>query len=172
MFDFKLTKSGDIEDSRDSFSSSQKITFSVSPQDVQRLSFLIMPAVPKAKKKGEQEISFRFTDRRKNSFTESSLQDDEEASQALLINLKTELGDTYGTDVGSSLYKLKHAMVKDDADFEELKDRASAIVRGFLPDATVKLVKEEYPDAGYFRYAAYVVEVYDEDLKVAEIPIF
>lgn len=171
MFDFKLTEKGDLaEEAIDQFPV-QKITFSVSEHDVQRISFIVTPLVVKNAPQGEQEISFRFTNQNYADFTESSVQDEDELNQALLLALKTEANDTYDSDVGTGFYKLKHTMIKSDSDIVKLKDRASEIVRSMLPDATVEIVTKEYPDAGYFRYATCVVVIYDDDVKIAEIPI-
>lgn len=171
MFDFKLTKDGDIEEESGYSLPKQTISFSVSPYEVQRIKFLVSPKTIMAPLRGEQNISFRFNQPRDNGFSDGITQDEDEDVQALLLHLKTEKNDTYAEDVGSAFYKLKHYMVASDTDLQKLSNAAAEIIQDYLPDATVKVVSADYPDAGYFRSESYIVEIYRDDTKVAEIPI-
>ena len=85
--------------------------------------------------------------------------------------LKTEKNDTYMQDAGTELYKLRHRMVATEQGFKRLQNEVEQIVKGILPDAKVVLVSKDYPASAYFRYETYVIEVYDDGTKIAELPI-
>lgn len=171
MFDFKLTESGDLDDEEDLYYPNQKISFSVSKADVQRVKFIVTPLVAKARKCGEQNISFEFTERRPSGFAGAKVQDEDEAVQALLLALKTEKNDTYMQDAGTELYKLRHRMVATEQGFKRLQNDVERIVKEILPDAKVVLISKDYPASAYFRYETYIIEIYDGGTKIAELPI-
>ena len=76
MFDFKLTKKGDLDlDYDDSIDVPQKISFVVSDYDVQRIQFVTMPLTVQQKKPADQRISFKLASIDDTSFVEKAIQD-------------------------------------------------------------------------------------------------
>lgn len=172
MFDFKLTKKGDLDlDYGDDVGVAQKVTFVVSDQEVQRISFVTMPLKVHTKPPAEQRISFKFASFDDTSFVEKSLQDDDELAQAVYLALRTEAGDVYDRNAGTSFYQLKHMIVKTGADLNRIANRIATIVGEILPGAEIELSEQEYPDAGYFRYQSYVVIIRNGGRKILELPL-
>ena len=172
MFDFKLTKKGDLDlDYDDSINVPQKDSFVVSDYDVQRIQFVTMPLTVQQKKPADQRISFKLASIDDTSFVEKAVQDDDELVQAIYLTLRTESGDVYDGDAGSNFYQLRHQMVKDDQELQRIAGRVASIINDRFPEAEVEFGDEEYPDAGFFRFQSYIVCVKIGDKKILELPL-
>lgn len=172
MFDFKLTKKGDLDlDYDDSLNVSQKVSFVVSDYDVQRIQFVTMPLTVQPKKPADQRISFKLVDIEDTSFKEKDIQDDNEIAQAIYLALRTEAGDVYDRNAGTNFYQLRHQVVKNDADLDRIAGYVANIVNDRFPDADVELAENEYPDAGFFRFQSYVIRIKVGKGKTLELPL-
>lgn len=172
MFDFKLTKKGDLDlDYGDDINSVQKVSFVVSDYEAQRIRFVTMPLAVQPKKPAEQRVSFKLADIEDTSFVEKSIQDEDELMQAVYLALRTESGDVYDRNVGTVLYKLRHMVVRDEAELKQLAVRIASIVNKVVPGADIELLEEEYPDAGFFRYQSFVIRILLGDRKILELPL-
>ena len=169
MFDFKLTKKGDLDlDYADCVGRPQKVSFVVAKQDAQRISYLVTPLKPPEWKTAQQRISFRYGTGFETKFTDNSLQDNDELVQAVMLALRTEENDVYNSNVGTKLYQLRHKVIHTEDELSALADSIGQVVNEILPGATVKLVECEYPDAGFFRYESYVIEIHYNGKKLLD----
>ena len=169
MFDFQMTKKGDLElDYDESWNVPQKISFVVSDYEAQRIKFLVKPLVPPERKPAQQRISFRFANLPEPRFALKTLQDTDELAQAIRIALRTETNDVYDGSVGTKLYQLRHKTIRSKEDLQAVADKIKVIVNDILPGADTALVDEEYSDAGYFRFESYTIEIWYGGKKIAD----
>lgn len=168
MFDFKLTKKGDLDLDYGSYGTPQKVSFVVGDYEAQRIKFMVTPLVAPNKKPAQQRISFKLADVPETDFTSKNLQDDEELAQAIRLALRTELYDVYDSSIGTRLYQLRHKMVKSEDELQGIADKIGMIVDDLLPGAKTELIAEENSDAGFFRYESYTIAVTYNGKKVAD----
>ena len=165
MFDFRLTKTGDLDCINDQPLSKFHLTFSLSKYKAQRINFVSIPNVVPPKKKGAQKIIFRtMQPMDPYKIKELNARDFEEAIQAIMIALRTELSDTIDYDIGSRLYQKRHSIFTGQED--ELKDIGlivSSVVGSILPDASAKVEYGEHKDAGYFKFQCLIITIRYED---------
>ena len=89
MFDFKLTKKGDLDLDYGSYGTPQKVSFVVGDYEAQRIKFMVTPLVAPNKKPAQQRILFKLADVPETDFTSKNMQDDEINSSAKEANEKS-----------------------------------------------------------------------------------
>lgn len=151
MFDLSISDAGDLEldlyDPMPDF----KLSFMISEYDAQRVSFLSIPQNRAKAKVADQKISFKFSPEiRSVQLRPQTVAYNDEAIQALIIELRTELMDTYNYDIGSELYKLRHTIYTSDNSLEDIRALITEAVQQYLPGAKVTIKYADDNAAGYF----------------------
>src|SRR5574344_960007 len=117
VFDFKLTDSGDLDESMALPISKFNLGFHLTNYALQRINFFITVRPGDNNiKTHQQRLSFKFTVPEDYQYKQKNIEDTDEIIQAIRIALKTEIGDTYDYDIGSTLYQTKHTIYKSDED--------------------------------------------------------
>lgn len=161
MFDFKLTKTGDIEFSNEKPISKFHLMFSLSDYKSQRIKFLTIPETIPEKRKSAQRITFRTVPSSEiYAYNENNIENFEESLQAIMIGLRTELTDTLDYNIGSNMYKTRHNIYTGNKeDLSNASSIANEVVHSILPDASVRVEYGEHESGGYFQYQCLIITI-------------
>lgn len=159
-FDLQLTESGDLQTRMENCLSSFKLSFTVSEFSSQRVSFMAEPSSFPKKING-QRITFNYMDVGNYKLQNESVDGIEEQVQALRITLRTELAETSNDEIGSTAYRLRHTIITNISDLEQITELIQNIVDDYLYDVTASLTYQENDKAGNFRFQSITVKLVD-----------
>lgn len=169
MIDLELTDTGDIAWSSVSSDGRFRLRFTLAEHKGQHIHFLCMPSgkMRNLRKKEGQHIRFRFAETGEEYKIQSGLvKENQEKLQAMFIALKTELGDVNDEYVGSDFYKVRHNIIANTNDLDEIRSSAAEVVRQFFPNGTLEAEYAICPEAKNFKYQSVRFTLRDEDNKV------